>query len=77
VLDRPDDEKGFRFVSGVRQTRPLQDLKIIIVTAYPTTERTRVAFREYNVHDFLDKGALTSHQLRETVAEALGLEETA
>jgi CheY-like chemotaxis protein len=75
VLDDPGDEKGFRFVSALRQTEFLRNMKIIIVTAYRTSERIRVAFKEYDVHDFLDKGSLDPREFREIVAEALGIDE--
>ena len=75
VLGNPDDENGFRFVSGVRETKPLRDLKIIIVTAYRSSERIRQAFRHYEVFDFLDKGSLTRQSFRTVVAEALGIKE--
>jgi CheY-like chemotaxis protein len=68
------DEKGLRFVEGLRQIEFLRDLKIIIVTAYRTTDRIRQAFREYDVYDFLDKGSLTSQEFRKIVAQALGEE---
>lgn len=75
VLDDPSDEKGLRFVSALRQTEFLRNMKIIIVTAYRTSERIRVAFKEYDVHDFLDKGSLNPREFRKIVAEALGIDD--
>lgn len=77
VTDDPTDEKGLHFVSALRETNFLRDTKIIIVTAYHSPERIRLAFHHYDVFDFLDKGSLTSQSFRKVVAEALGIEQPA
>jgi two-component system response regulator PilR (NtrC family) len=77
VTDDPTDEEGLRFVSALRETSFLRDTKIIIVTAYHSSERIRLAFHHYDVFDFLDKGSLTPQSFRKVVAEALGTEQPA
>jgi response regulator RpfG family c-di-GMP phosphodiesterase len=47
-------------------------MAIIIVTAYPTEERIRRAFKDYKVHDFIDKMTLVPKDFKTEVAEAIG-----
>lgn len=65
------DESGFRFIEEVRTREILRDMSLIIVSAYGTVERARKAFKDYKVHDFIDKGSLTPLEFKRTVADAI------
>lgn len=71
VLGDSRDEKGFLLVEELRTTEILRDISIIIVTAYPSEERIRKAFKDYKVHDFIDKITLVPQEFKREVAEAI------
>lgn len=65
------DEGGFEFIEDVRTREILRDMSLIIVSAYGTVERARKAFRDYQVHDFIDKATLDPQEFKEVVADAI------
>lgn len=73
----PTDEQGLQLVRDLRSTEILRDMSIIILSAYATVEeaetpeRVRVAFRDYKVKDFFDKGRFDQEEFRQSVAEAI------
>lgn len=71
VLGDSSDEKGFRLIEELRTTEILRDMSIIIVTAYPSEERVRKAFKDYRVRDFIDKMTLDPKEFKKEVAEAI------
>jgi response regulator RpfG family c-di-GMP phosphodiesterase len=71
VLGDSRDEKGFRLIEDLRTTEILRDMSIIIVTAYPSEERMRKAFKDYRVHDFIDKMTLDPTEFKKEVADAI------
>jgi CheY-like chemotaxis protein len=71
VLGDSKDEQGFEFIEEVRTKEILRDVSIIVVTAYPTTERVRKAFKDYKVHDFIDKMSLVPSKFKNEVDEAI------
>jgi DNA-binding NtrC family response regulator len=66
-----EDESGFVFIEELRTREILRDMSLIIVSAYGTVERARKAFREYKVHDFIDKGTLDPQEFKRIVADAI------
>lgn len=73
ILRDSGDDGGFRFIQELRTREILCDMSIIIVTAYPTTDRVRKAFKKYKVYDFIDKARLDSEEFRQVVAEAIAV----
>jgi CheY-like chemotaxis protein len=71
ILGDSDDEQGFYFIEDLRTRDILRDVSIIVVTAYPRTERVRTAFKDYKVHDFIDKMTLVPGDFKKEVAEAI------
>ena len=71
VLGDSRDEKGFCLIEELRTTEILRDMSIIIVTGYPSEERMRKAFKDYRVHDFIDKMTLEPKEFKREVAEAI------
>lgn len=65
------EESGFEFIEEVRTRETLQDMSIIVFTAYGTVERSRKAFREYRVHDFIDKATFDPQEFKRGVADAI------
>ncbi len=65
------DESGFKFIEEVRTREILRDMSLIIVSAYGTVERARKAFRDFKVHDFIDKGTLIPSNFKKIVADAV------
>lgn len=65
------DEKGMNFIEELLTTETLRDLDMIIITAYPTTERVRKAFKDYRVCDFFDKGTLDLREFKRVIAELI------
>lgn len=71
VLADSRDEKGFRLIEEIRTTEILRDMSVIVVTAYPSEERMRKAFRDYRVHDFIEKMTLDPQEFKKEVADAI------
>jgi response regulator RpfG family c-di-GMP phosphodiesterase len=71
VLGDSKDEQGFDLIEDLRATEILRDMSIIIVTAYPTEERVRKAFKRFRVHDFIDKMTLDPKEFKQEVANAI------
>ena len=65
------DESGFEFIEELRTREILRDMSLIVVSAYGTVERARKAFKDYKVHDFIDKATLEPQTFKRIVADAI------
>lgn len=65
------DELGFHLVKDLRASTMNQECSYLILTAYPTSERARVAFKDLGVYDFLTKEDFDRAQFLTNVCAAL------
>jgi CheY-like chemotaxis protein len=65
------DARGMALVQELRQSRFNRGCGVIILTAYPTTERVKQALRDYAANDFLEKADFSGKQFLEVARKAI------
>jgi CheY-like chemotaxis protein len=81
---RDADQLGMELLRELRNSRRNQGCALVVLTAYPTTARTRRALRDYAADDFIEKaefddrrfvevaqGAILSARLRQAAVKAV------
>ncbi len=65
------DDQGAHFMQMLRSYDLTATVRLIVLTAYPSLDRIRAGFKEFNVVDFLAKASFDADALVQTVREAL------
>jgi CheY-like chemotaxis protein len=66
------DEEGFRLLKGLQDAGILPGNRVIVLSAFAhLEERTRRAFRDYDVWDVIPKDKYNPEELKREVAEAI------
>jgi CheY-like chemotaxis protein len=66
------DAQGLELLHELRNSRYNRDsCALLVLTAYPTTSRTRQALRDYAAHDFIDKNEFDDQVFLEKAQEAI------
>lgn len=66
------DEEGFRLIEGLQRSGILPGNRVIVLSAFAhLEERTRRAFRDYDVWDVISKDKYNPDELRREVGEAI------
>jgi len=75
LLSSGDEESrnGVALLNGVRLFNRVtdQDIPLIVVTGFSTTEQARKAFQEFNAVDFISKADFDPQAFRQVVKEAI------
>lgn len=66
------DEKGMELVRRLRSNRQNEGCGVIILTGYPSSERTRRALRDYTADDFMEKDKFSSADFLVAARRAIG-----
>ena len=71
VLGDARDDQGAQFMQMLRSHDLTDTVRLVVLSAYPSTERLRAGFREFHVVDFLEKRSFDADALLHTVLDAL------
>lgn len=67
----PKDSQGMAFMRALRDRGLHEAVRCVVLTAYGDVERTREAFHDHRVIDFIEKVSFTAEALTEKITEAL------
>ena len=71
VDSRDADQLGMELLRELRESRRNQGCGLIVLTAYPSTDRTRQAIRDYAADDFIEKHDFDDHHFAEVARDAV------
>ena len=71
VLGDARDDQGAQFMQMLRSHDLTDTVRLVVLSAYPSTERLRAGFREFHVVDFLEKRSFDADALLHAVLDAL------
>lgn len=71
VMGDAQDDQGAQFMQAIRNAHLTDTVRLVVLSAYPSHERLRAGFREFNVVDFLEKRSFDADALLHTVLDAL------
>ena len=71
VMGDAQDDQGAQFMQAIRNAHLTDTVRLVVLSAYPSTDRLRAGFREFNVVDFLEKRSFDADALLHTVLDAL------
>jgi CheY-like chemotaxis protein len=68
---RESDQLGMELLRELRSSRRNRGCGLVVLTAYPTTARTRQAIRDYAAYDFVDKASFEDQSFVDTARAAI------
>jgi CheY-like chemotaxis protein len=68
---RESDQLGMELLRELRRSRGNRGCGLVVLTAYPTTARTRQAIRDYAAYDFIEKASYDDRSFVDTARAAI------